>query len=98
MKLPKQLLVGDGVWTVKMVRRIGYDNKTDKETLGLCDPAESLILIKMGQGKRATFETFIHELMHALEFEYDFRMEHKLIYNLESKVAQLLIDNFIGEL
>lgn len=34
-------------------------------------------------GPRQMIETFLHEFLHAVDFEYDLKISHKLIYRLE---------------
>lgn len=36
-----------------------------------------------------TTETFIHEVFHAIEFEWKLPIPHKLIYRLEKIVTQI---------
>ncbi len=38
--------------------------------------------------------TFVHECLHALEFEYNIQIRHKTVYELEEAICAFLIDNF----
>ena len=66
----------------------------ERKTLGTCDPCDKKIVIRLGQSKRDVLTTFIHEVLHAFEYEYGFPMEHKLVYELENAIADFLINNF----
>jgi hypothetical protein len=86
---PKELHIGDAIYKVKFVRKL------EKGTVGLCDPSEYEIKILCGQSPEETFKTFIHEVLHALlEFENDMEIKHKMIYDLEKPLYQLLRDNW----
>ena len=65
----------------------GYVNKKD---LGLCDSEKKQILISMKDGKREAERTFIHEVFHAIEFEYDLHIPHALIRILEIPIWKIL--------
>ncbi|NCY21739.1 hypothetical protein EBX31_07265 [bacterium] len=91
---PKDIIVGDSVYLVRFVRAIGGEPAgSDKETLGLCCPGEKEILLKQGMTPRERMSTFIHELLHAIEFEYEIDIPHKLVYQLEGPLTQLVLDN-----
>jgi Zn-dependent peptidase ImmA (M78 family) len=96
MKIPRRWLVGDNVWTVKFVRKFKWDGVKDSDLMGLCDPERQEILIKVGIDQKDRIETLVHELLHAIEFEYDIKIGHKLIKKLEGPITKLIIENFIG--
>lgn len=87
---PRKLLINDQEYTVKFVRKI----PKDKETVGWCDPSEHEICIKTGQSVSETFATFVHETLHAIEFEYGLKIEHALVYKLEKAICDFLLVNF----
>lgn len=97
MRIPRCFLIGDNVWTVKFVRKFNWDGVKDSDLMGLCDPEKQEILIKSGLKPIERLETLVHELFHAIECEYDIKIEHKLIYKIESLVTKLLVDNFLGK-
>lgn len=90
---PREVEVGDDVWAVRFVRRVpGHPD----HILGLCDPSEHTLFIRLGQSPADRFETFLHEVLHAIEESYGFRIPHRLIYRLERPIARLLFDNFMA--
>lgn len=79
--------IGDQCYELKFVQRLP-DND-----LGLCDPSRNSCYIKLGQTKKETFKTFIHEMIHAIEDVYDFDLPHDFVEVLEVGVSDFIIDN-----
>lgn len=91
---PKEIVVGDSIYRLRFVRTIcNTRSGSDKETLGLCCPSEKEILIKQGLEPQERLSTLIHEILHCIEFEFDVELPHKLIYQLEGPLTQILLDN-----
>jgi hypothetical protein len=86
---PKRIYVKGEVYKVTFTTKIKHFGDTDSET--------KVIRIRSGMSKRETFKTFLHELLHAIEFECDFKstLKHSQIYDLEDAIFELLIDNFL---
>ncbi len=84
---PKQIYLRGSIYKVVFVK-----NMAD---LGETDWAKKTIRIKAGMSKNETFRTFLHELLHFLEFEWPIKLKHKQVYKLEKAIFQLIIDNFI---
>ncbi len=94
MKIPRQLLVNDQIYQVKFARDLPQVHDGRKgATRGLCSFDTQTIIIKQGLSKADRDITFFHELLHAIEFEYDIEIAHKLIYRLEGPLAQVIVDN-----
>lgn len=85
---PRELVIKDDIWKVRFVRKIS-DN-----TLGLCDPSEKTIYIKQGQSYQERLDTFLHEVVHAINFEYNFEIKHNHVYKLAEAMAKIYIENF----
>ncbi len=90
---PKEILVRENIWDVKFVKRTLLN---DLYCYGMCDPSETAIYIKMGQTSEERLKTFLHELLHAIEHEYNIVIPHKLVHRLEDPFARFLIDNYMG--
>jgi hypothetical protein len=90
--IPRELLIGDGIWTVKFVRKVPQVEKG--YLLGLCDPCDRIIYIRQGQSYIDRADTFLHELIHALDFEYDLNIKHKTVYGLARGMALTMVANF----
>jgi hypothetical protein len=63
---------------------------------GHCDGETAIIDILMGLDPMETYRTLIHELLHAIEFEYDLHFPHHLIYKLEEPLLAAVVANFIS--
>lgn len=86
---PKSLTVKGETYEVK------FANKLGKDILAYCDPCEREIKIKNGQTKEETLKCFIHEVLHALEFEHHIKIKHKTVYQLEEAIFRFLRDNYL---
>lgn len=89
---PRQLQIGENMWDIVFCRRV--PNEGDN-TLGLCDPSETKIYIKMGQTPEERFKTLAHEVCHAICYEFSIKENHAVIHRLEEPILRLLIDNGI---
>lgn len=65
----------------------------DKDTLGLCNGYEKCIIIAPNQGKKSHTETLFHEILHAIEFEYNITIGHRIINCLEKSIPNILKNN-----
>lgn len=89
--IPKEVIIKDSVWKIKFKRDLGSDG--DRIIEGLCIPDEKAIFIRQGQTLDERIDTYLHELIHAIEFEYNFRLKHKHVYKLSEALVQIFCDN-----
>lgn len=95
---PETIVINENIWTVKFVRGpIEDEDGRGRDTVGLCDPSDQTIYIKMGQTPEERLKTFLHELLHAIENEYGIEIPHSLVHKLEDPFAKFLIDNYLGD-
>ena len=87
---PKQLLIGDDIWTIRFCRRVPGEAE---KVLGLCSPDDLTIWLKMGQSSEERLRTLIHEVCHAVCFSYGIKECHRTIYRLEMPILRLFRDN-----
>jgi len=89
----KEWFIGEEIWTVHFVRTIP---DPDTDLVGLCDPETQKIFIKLGQGRRDTLKTGIHEMLHAIAFAWDIeRLDNEwIVKQLEEPLTAFLLDNF----
>ena len=85
MKLPHRIRIKAKV-TYQVV---WVDSFKDPKQRGECDDLAKQIAILKGMSERETLETFIHELLHAVELEYGIPIPHRLIYMLEMPFVKL---------
>jgi hypothetical protein len=84
---PKKIYFSDTAYKVKFQRGLDCFGKTN-DTI-------KVIAIKKGLSERETLATFIHEILHVIEFETPVKLKHKTIYKLEKAIVEILLDNFL---
>jgi len=84
---PKYIYCGNERYKVKF--------KKNLNCFGITDAGARTITIKSNLSPRALLATFVHELLHVIEFETPIKIKHKKVYALEAAVVELLIDNFL---
>lgn len=89
-QIPKKLYIKDEIYKIRLVKRIPGESK---DTVGLCDPHTRTIWICTEQPPRHLMRTLIHEALHGLEYEFNLKIKHKLVYKLEKAIYHLIIDN-----
>ena len=86
---PTELKIGDEEYRVAFVASIDGTN-----TIGLCDSGNKVIHIQKGLSKEETLQTFIHEVIHSMEFEYNIKISHRSVYKFETAIYNFIKDNF----
>lgn len=86
MKLPHK---------VRITQRISYEvcfveRFDDPETRGECRFDTKQVLLIQGMPDSILFETYTHEVIHAIEHEYKIEIPHKSIYALEAAIPKIL--------
>lgn len=89
-KIPKYFEIGRETWEIRWVNKF-----KDRQQVGESDPEKRIIRIRKGMTTKETWATLIHELLHAFEAEYDIKLKHKQIYELDRAVSEFIVDNFI---
>jgi hypothetical protein len=70
----------------------------NEKTLAECRYDHKQIVIKNGQSETENWKCFIHECLHAMEFEYRIPVPHKIVYLLEEAIFKLLkLNGFLNE-
>lgn len=86
MKIPKSLKIhGLDVTVVKVP---GMSDETDN--VGLYDSTRNIIFLDAGLNKKEMYQTFLHEVGHALLFRIGF---HHLA-GLNDDMREIIVDNF----
>lgn len=93
---PSSLRIGDRVYRIRFVKSIrGCRREVGKgATVGLHDPARIEILIKAGMSQDDTLKTLLHELVHAIEYEYEIKISHSGVYKFEEALFDFICANF----
>jgi hypothetical protein len=87
MKVPSKVKIKRGVYYSVVWQEVIRD---DVSCLGLCDPNERIIYLKLKMSNTDIAKTMIHEICHALTFECNFDLPHKTVYALEESIFKLL--------
>lgn len=66
----------------------------DQSAAGLCDEGARQITMLQGMGRKEMFRVFIHELIHAMEFEHLIPIPHSLVSQIDEPLAKTLLANF----
>lgn len=91
-ELPKTYKVQGETYKIKQAK---LAIKEDARAIASCDPETRTIVFRQDlTNKRELFKTLIHELLHALEFEYSLNLPHKVIRDLEEPITRFLEENF----
>lgn len=92
MKIPHKIRI-----TQKVTYDIVWvDRFDDPNQLGWCCEVRKQICIKKGMSRADTLETFNHEVLHAIEFEYEIPskvLTHRAIYALQKPLTNISILN-----
>lgn len=84
---PKKIYFTNECYTVIFRKGLGHYAETDSD--------KKTIVIKDGLSPRMLLSTFVHELIHVIEFERPLKIKHKKVYELEISLVELLLDNFL---
>jgi len=86
MRIPTKVrITSKRSYTVSLVERFSEAN-----TMGLCDPVSRQIILRKNLPPRPMLATFIHELIHAMEFEHGIEISHRAVDQLDSAIEMLL--------
>lgn len=85
----REWVINGSIWELKFVNEM-----EDKRNVGLSDPSERVNYIKRGQGPVETARSFFHEKVHSFEAEYNFSLDHRHVYKLETALCDFMMQNF----
>lgn len=87
MKLPSAIRLKKGV-SYEILRQDEIDS--DPNCMGICNATARIIIIKSNLSDTQALETLIHELLHAITFEFGIKIPHSLIYAIERPIIRIL--------
>lgn len=87
---PKLVDVESMNWEVRFKRKLFHEGK---EVDGLCDYEEKVIYIRIKKDRCDMFRVFIHEVLHAIEYENDHDIPHKYIEQIDTGLAKFMRKN-----
>ncbi len=89
--LPRSIEIGGNIWTVHFYRKPPLAEKPGEEIFGACVPKRRRLYVKQGQAPLERLSTLIHELLHAIEYEYKIEIPHSLVNALEGPLAESVL-------
>lgn len=88
MKIPHRIFI-----KAKVAYEVVYVDRFDDPTIrALCrvtGDSRQILLLKTLKGE-ALYSSLLHEILHAIEFEFKLPIPHKLIYRLETILFRIL--------
>ena len=70
-------------------------NEMNESFNGICDDTKLILLIKKN---KVMLSTFIHEIIEALNTNFDWQLEHTVLVQMETALRAILIDNKLLDL
>jgi len=83
-------LTKDTSYEVVFINEFPKDPRSKYTTYAECRPEEKQIVIALNQSHTDMTKGLIHELFHAIEFEYKIKIPHGVIHLLEHAVLKVL--------
>lgn len=85
----REWLIGELIYDLQFKRSLPCND------YGLCSD-DGVIEISQRKNKngKERLKTFIHEMMHAIEFAYEIEIDHDTIEKLEEPICNFILDNF----
>ena len=88
MNLPTHFYLKRKKWVVELVDKPEWH--TEEKCWGITDFESRTIEIWDGLPPRQILMVFIHEYLHAVEYEYKLAIAHRLIYKLEKPLTYMV--------
>lgn len=98
MKIPAKVKVAGHIYTIEPCDDVWVD---DSDKWGLCDRQKLVIKYFEGLPESRKVDTVLHEIMHALYYEYDLqsaRSEEEFVTRLSTGLHQVFLDTDLREL
>lgn len=89
MKIPTKVRIKKDVTYSVIQKDMGHDYKGHK-VLGECIYKDKEIFLTIHQSDTEKIKTLIHEVLHAIEFEYKMDISHKSVEILEIALYRVL--------
>lgn len=90
MNIPQEIYIGPH----KVPYRIKLVDRPRAKFLGKCSYKKQTIWLNTNQTVDALMSCYIHEVLHAMEFESGGRIKHEIIYRFESELYWFIKNNF----
>jgi len=91
MKIPRKLKVGPHTYKVRRKKKIV--DEEGHELRGECRVEERVILLQSGLKNTRLCETFLHEVMHAIDEENQMELGENRVNLISLCLLQIILDN-----
>jgi Zn-dependent peptidase ImmA (M78 family) len=87
-----EIFVRGVLYKIEFVKKLIVDREN---ILGFCEYGkdEKMISINSSQSLSEIRSTIVHEILHALDYEYKIGLKHEQVYALERAISDFLIEN-----
>ncbi|APM40489.1 hypothetical protein BS101_18015 [Clostridium kluyveri] len=89
MNIPDKIKIGGMIFSVALIDNLMRDGSSSGRSCGNSQE----IQIDKSASHQYKETTFIHEVLHQINFVYNIGLEHKQIYDLETAIYALVKDN-----
>lgn len=87
-----RIKIGKHYWNIEHSDK--HDD-ADHDDLGMCIWDDKLIWISTRQSDSGRLATLVHEILHAMEYEWKLKIPHALIRLIEKPIARIIANNFL---
>lgn len=88
---PKRVKIGDNWYRVRVVKKI---QGSSTKYAGMFYPNSRLICLLADQSDDELFKSYVHEVIHAFEDEYDIKIAHSGVYKFEEAIFDFFVANY----
>ena len=93
MNLPGTVKVGAFVYRIEREAQVRADD--DRRLCGQVDHMRQVIRIGEGMAAEQEYDTFLHEVLHAIDHNGQIGLTEKQIHRLSSGILGVLLDNHL---
>jgi hypothetical protein len=93
VKIPESVKVGPFTYTVEFVDDLADDADRNRKLYGQCRYGDQKILISRGTNPDSNLATFLHELIHAIDFTMQAGLKEKQVDRVAVGLTMVLRDN-----
>jgi hypothetical protein len=88
-KIPKSVTIGGLEYNIRFEENMVRDKSRTGESSG----NKQELVIDPGMSKQIQETTFIHEVLHQIDFVYNIGLEHQAVFQLEAGIYAFLKSN-----
>lgn len=97
MRIPESVKIGPFTYTVEWVDDLTDDADRNRKLYGQCHYGQQKIRLSKAVNPDSNTATFLHELMHAIDFVMQIGLKEKQVDRIATGLAMVLLDNNLGQ-